>query len=229
MIVMAVGLLLLGGLVTDGGRQLNAKLAAEATAEEAARAGAAMLDLREQLARIDPDLATEAVEAYCAVAMENDERIDECEVEDFGRDTNKHTDIISVRVTMSVDALLFGIIGVNELRVDVTAEASPVRAVAAPGEDFNINPFTPTPDYPTLTVDIPTTEGTPSVSAPVPTEYTTELCGVTTALPLTVGLTCGVTTTTQEPPPPPGTTITSTVFSTHPTSVPPFPPLPETP
>jgi len=31
--VMAIGLLLLGGLVTDGGRQLNAKVRAEATAE----------------------------------------------------------------------------------------------------------------------------------------------------------------------------------------------------
>lgn len=224
-IVMALGMLLLGGLVTDGGRQLNAKLAATSTAQEAARAGANMLDQREQVAVIDPEKATEAVEAYCTVARENDSRIDVCEVERIGKEENaeKITYIIQVRVTMKVQAFLFGIIGQNELAVDVTADASPIQAVKAPGEDIVLDPFTPTPDFPTRTIDPPTDPAPSPTSNPVPDEYTTEVCGVTTAVPLTIGISCSVTTTTRPPPPPPAETITTTVFSPYPTSVAPFP------
>lgn len=224
-IVMALGLLLLGGLVTDGGRQLNAKLQAQSTAEEAARAGANMLDLRRQEARIDPDTATDAVNAYCDVAKANDSQIDECGVDEFGRDRNKEADWVSVRVTMKVPALLFGIIGVNELTVDVSAQASPVQAIAKPYEDANLNPIQPTADYPTITPNVPTTSGLEATSQPVPVDYTTNLCDIQTVVPLTVGLTCLTTTIVlpSSPPPPPKTTITETVFSTFPASVPAYP------
>jgi len=234
-IVMALGLLLLGGLVTDGGRQLNAKLQAQSTAEEAARAGATMLDLRQQEARIDKDTATDAVNAYCDVAKENDSRIDECGVDEFGRDENKEADWVSVRVTMKVPALLFGIIGVNELNVDVSAQASPVQAIAKPYQDANLNPIQPTADYPTITPNVSTTSGTAATSQPVPIDYTTFLCDLETVVPLTVGLSC-MTSTIVLPspppppppppppsPPPPPTTITTTVFSTFPTNVPAYP------
>lgn len=221
--VMAVGLLLLGGLVTDGGRQLNAKLQAESTAEEAARAGANMLDLRQKQAEIDRDMATAAVDAYCQVARSQDDRIDICEVVEFGRDGNKETDWVSVRVTMNVKALLFGIIGQNELSVDVTAQSSPVQAVLDPNNDIALEVFSPSPEYPSFPV--PTADDTPSPTAvPVPTGYTTQVCGQSTTLPLTVGVDCSVTTTVEPPPPPPGKTVTTTIYSTYPTVVPPFPP-----
>src|SRR5262245_46898393 len=91
-IVMAVGLLLLGGLVTDGGRQLNARLRAEAAAEEAARAGSTMLDLRETDAVIDPEKARQAVDRYCTLAREQDDTITTCELSDIGHEKDKNFD-----------------------------------------------------------------------------------------------------------------------------------------
>ncbi len=222
-IVMAVGLLLLGGLVTDGGRQLNAKLQAESTAEEAARAGANMLDLREKQAVLDHEMATAAVDEYCEVARSNDSRIDICEVDDFGRDGNKETDWVSVRVTMNVKALLFGIIGQNELQVDVTARSSPVQAVLDPYNDVNLNPFSPTPDYPSLPV--PTADDTPLPTAvPIPTVTSPPVPTVTSPSRPTDRPPPIPTDTTPPPPPPAGTTIQTTISSTNPTQVQPSPP-----
>lgn len=218
-VVMSIGLLLLGGLVTDGGRQLNAKLRAQATAEEAARAGATMLDLRQPEAVLDEGKAGDAVAAYCERAAEQDPTITTCEVSDFGHDDNKETDFVEVHVEITIPPLLFGIIGVSDLRADVTARASAVQAVKDPYHDVNQPPVTPKPEYPTTTLNVPITSGTEVTSVPVPTQYTTVLCGATTALPVTVGLTCTVTTSTPTPPPPPKTTETTTVFSPYPTSV----------
>lgn len=227
MIVMAVGMLLLGGLVTDGGRQLNAKLQAQATAEEAARAGANMLDLRllTDQPPLDQDMAREAVDAYCAVARANDDRIDVCEVDGFGVSDNNKGEFVSVRVTMNVKALLFGIIGQHELSVEATESATPVQAIEDPlDKQFVPEDVLPTPESPNYPSTVTVEEGEP----PPPTSllplsnYTTQVCGQSTVLPLTIAVSCTVTETV-EPKPPPGTTITTTIYSTRPTSVNPFP------
>jgi Putative Flp pilus-assembly TadE/G-like len=228
--VMALSLLLLGGLVTDGGRQLNIKLRAEATADEAARAGAIMIDQRLPGAVLDHTLAAREVTTYCRIAQQEDPTISMCEVSGFGHDANTDADWISVRVQVTESSLLFGIIGLSELHADTTQQASPVQAIVDPFNDPLSPSYSPTIVYPTVTVDPPKTTGSDVTSVPVPTNYTTTVCGTTTQLPLTVGLTCTISTTeeTKPPPPPPPaptTTVTSTVtsFSTYPTSVPPFP------
>jgi hypothetical protein len=221
-IVMAIGLLLLGGLVTDGGRQLNAKLRAQATAEEAARAGANMLDLREPEAVIDTDKATEAIERYCDLAMQQDDTITACEVTDFGHDDNKETDFVEVHVEMSISPLLFGLIGIQDLKANATATASAVQAVTDPYHDRAFPELSPSPDIPTTTIDIPTNTDDPtSVIINPPTGYTTHVCGTPFTLPLDQGVSCSQTTVTlpTDPPPPPTLTTVETSFTTYPTTV----------
>lgn len=226
--VMAIGLLLLGGLVTDGGRQLNAKLRAQATAEEAARAGANMIDLAEADPVLDQEAATTAANTFCAQAKSEDPLITDCAVSDFGNDPNKHVDWIEVRVRVEIDATLFGLIGVNTLYAEATERASAVQGITEPGNDVFGPSDNPSIVYPSNPITLRTTGGPGVTSVPVPTGYTTELCGVTTVLPTNIGVSCSTTTPTSEPssPPrttktssPPTTTETSTVYTTYPTSV----------
>lgn len=216
--VMAIGLLLLGGLVTDGGRQLNAKLRAQATAEEAARAGANMIDLREADPTLDRDAATTAANTFCAQATAEDPSITDCKVSGFGHDPNKLVDWVEVRVEVKIDATLFGLIGVNSLHAEATERASAVQGITDPGNDVLAPRDEPSIVYPSSGITA-TTTGPGITSVPVPTGYTTEVCGAVTVLPTNVGVSCSTTTTTPEPPPPPKTTETSTVFTTYPTSV----------
>jgi hypothetical protein len=219
---MAVGLLLLGGLVTDGGRQLNARLRAEATAEEAARAGSTMLDLRETNAVIDPEEAREAVERYCTLAKDQDDTITTCEVSDIGHDNDKDFDFVEVHVEITISPLLFGLIGVGDLHANATSSASAVQAVKDPYNDRAFPEFTPTPSYPTETITTETDDqDPPTVTITPPDQYPTTLCGQPTMLPTNQGATCSTTTITEptNPPPPPSTTYTTTTVSTYPTHV----------
>jgi hypothetical protein len=230
-IIMALGLLLLGGMVTDGGRQLNAKLRAQATAEEAARAGANMVDLREAGSPIEWDEARDAIAAYCARAAEADPTISECEPEDYGYDSaegSAHEDQgwVEARVAVEVEPLLFGIIGVDNLRADVSARAYAQVAVLDPLDDVFDVDYSPSVEYPTTTVTLPEDDQTSETVIEIPTEYPTTICGEETSVPLTIGVSCSVTTIvlpTEPPPPTPTATTTSTSYTTYPTSVPPFP------
>jgi Putative Flp pilus-assembly TadE/G-like len=217
-IVMAVGLLLLGGLVTDGGRQLNARLRAEATAEEAARAGSTMLDLRETNAVIDPEKARQAVDRYCTLAKDQDDTITACEVSDIGHDKDKNFDFVEVHVEITISPLLFGLMGVGDLHANATSSASAVQAVKDPYNDRAFPEFTPTPSYPTETITTTTDDNPPtSVTITPPDQYPTTLCGQPTMLPTNVGASCSTTTIPNPNPPPPSTETTT--ISTYPTNV----------
>lgn len=234
--MMAVSLLLLGGLVTDGGRQLNARLRAEATAEEAARAGANMIDLSVADPVLDREAATTAANLFCTQAKSEDPSITDCTVSGFGNDPNKHVDWIEVRVRVKIDATLFGLIGVNTLDAEATERASAVQGITDPGKDVLGPGDDPSIVYPSNPITAATTTNEPPSVVPVPTGYTTELCGVTTVLPTNVGVSCSTTIPTSEPTSPPGPTETSppgptgtsapptpteasTVYTTYPTSV----------
>jgi hypothetical protein len=209
-VVMAVGLLLLGGLVTDGGRQLNAQMRAQATAEEAARAGAAALKPFEAAAVVDREGAYAAVGAYCDQAADHDDTISTCQVADVARDAGTDTWYVSVRVRTRIDALLFGIIGVHSLDSDATARASAVLGVNdptdelyAPGLDVSVSYKTPT-----ITIDPPSDTGGPDVtSVPLPSQYVTTPANPCDSSPVTLDVTQSVTCTTSE--------VTSTVTNTQ--------------
>ena len=68
-LIFAIALLLLAGLVIDGGRQLNARGRALAYAQEAARAGAQAVDLdRRSQTKLVTDNALAIASNYCAQA-----------------------------------------------------------------------------------------------------------------------------------------------------------------
>ena len=66
MAILAVMIFTLAGLVIDGGRQLGARSRAVGYAQEAARVGAATIQLNTAEAKIDTAKAATAIAAFCA-------------------------------------------------------------------------------------------------------------------------------------------------------------------
>jgi len=223
-VVMALGLLLLGGLVTDGGRQLNAQLQARGYAEEAARAGANLLNLNLSRPTIDRTKSVAAVGEFCGVARAESDSITSCRVTGFGvvkNQSGQPVSYVEVTVQMELPTTLFGIIGIRTLHVSETARASEVEGIKEAG-DSDPGDVPPSIVYPTGTLTLPTTGGPSETSFPPPTDYPTTVCGVPTRLPVTVGQSCVPTTITRPPPPPPPpprTTITTRTPSDYPTTV----------
>lgn len=225
-VVMALGLLLLGGLVTDGGRQLNAQLQAQAYAEEGARAGANPLVLTQAQPSIDKAKSTAEVARFCAVARTQSSTITDCGVTGFG--SKKDADgqpvyFVEVTVDMELETTLFGIIGIHTLHVSQTATASAVEGIQRAGDE-GPGDAPPSIVYPSVTTTLQTSDGNPTTSFPVPTDYPTTVCGQPTRLPVTMGQTCVRTTyttrTTHTPPPPPASTFRTTVTTRSPSAYP---------
>jgi putative Flp pilus-assembly TadE/G-like protein len=224
-VVMALGLLLLGGLVTDGGRQLNAQLQARGFAEEAARAGANPLVLTERQPSIDRAKSVAEVGRYCAVARQESKEITSCRVTGFGAHKDPNgvpVSYVEVTVEMSLQTTLFGIIGIHTLHVSESATASEVEGIQQAG-DQGPGDQPPSIQYPTGSLTIPTS-GAPTVTSfPFPTIYTTIVCGLRTVLPVTLGQSCvrtSVPTTITKPPPPPPPPPRTTITRTIPTRTP---------
>lgn len=223
-VVMALGLLLLGGLVTDGGRQLNAQLQARAYAEEAARAGANPLVLTERQPQIDRAKSVAEVEGFCAVARQESREITSCRVTGFGsrKDPNGvPVSYVEVTVEMSLTTTLFGIIGIHTLHVLESSTASEVEGIKQAG-DQGPGDAPPSIKYPTGSITVPTTGAPSDTSFPPPTDYPTTVCGVPTRLPVTIGQSCIHTeypTTVKTPPPPHRTIIKTRTPSNYPTTV----------
>lgn len=227
-VVMALGLLLLGGLVTDGGRELNAQLQARGYAEEAARAGANPLQLTERQPGIDRGKSVQAVAEYCAVARQESHNITDCGVTGFGtkKDPNgQPVTYVEVTVKMDLATSLFGIIGIHTLHVSQTATAAAVEGINEAG-DQGPGDQPPSIQYPSVSITLPTSDGNPTTVFTPPSSYTTTVCRQQTVLPVTLGQSCvrtTITTTITHPPPPPPTTITKTMVtktaSDYPTTV----------
>jgi hypothetical protein len=222
---MALGLLLLGGLVTDGGRELNAQLQARGYAEEAARAGANPLVLTQKQPTIDRTKSMAEVAEFCAVARKESTEITSCGVTGFGSEKDPNGQPVSyvkVTVEMALQTTLFGIIGIHTLHVSETATASSVEGISEAG-DQGPGEQPPSIEYPTGTLTLPTT-GEPSVTSfPPPTDYPTTVCGMPTRLPVTIGQSCVLTmvpTTIIKPPPPPPPPPRTTIITSVPTRTP---------
>lgn len=112
-VVLGVALLVVGGLVIDGGYTLGARREAMNQAEQAARAGSDALNegsLRDGTVRVDPGRAIAAANAYLArmgahgsVSVNGDE--------------------VTVTVTSRQDTKILSIVGVGSLPVEATASA----------------------------------------------------------------------------------------------------------
>jgi len=123
--MLMVALLALAGLVIDGGRKLNENASADAVAQEAARAGAGMVNTSAAYAsgsfRVDPGQAVSAARAYLAGAGYK------------GSVTVTGADQIRVTVTVTEHTLVLSLIGIDTMKAKGTAVASLVAGVTGPG------------------------------------------------------------------------------------------------
>jgi Flp pilus assembly protein TadG len=128
--ILALMILLLGGLVVDGSRQLNARGRAVAYAEEAARAGASAVDLAKTDLVLDETEAQLRVDDYCARVLGSGE-VTECaflRIEEVGPDDPRPI-VVRTRVRLQIQAGLLNIVGVSRLTAGAEARARPYEGV----------------------------------------------------------------------------------------------------
>lgn len=131
--VIAYVLLLLGGLVIDASRQLNARGEAVAFAEEAARAGAQAVQV-DQFA-LDEPTARERVADYCA-RVEELGQVQSCA---FVRvepapDAEGRPLVVVVHVETQIDTTLLGLAGVRTLTASGDGRARPYEGIEEAGD-----------------------------------------------------------------------------------------------
>lgn len=122
-VIVALGLIVMIGLVYDGGRALAAQQQAAGIAGEAARAGAGELDIdylrATGIARLDPAAAHATATDWIAAA---------------GRTGTVTTSTTEVTVTVVIDspAQLLAAVGIGTITVDAEATARPRIGVTTP-------------------------------------------------------------------------------------------------
>jgi Flp pilus assembly protein TadG len=131
--IIAMALLLLGGLTIDASRQLNARGQAVAFAQEAARAGAQGVDITATDLKLDPVLAKQRVEDYCD-RVETLGQVKSCRFLRFERvsDSDPRPLVVVTEVKMQIATTLLGMVNVDHLTASTTAKARPYEGVTAP-------------------------------------------------------------------------------------------------
>jgi Flp pilus assembly protein TadG len=170
-VILAVMIFTLAGLVIDGGRQLGAKSRAVGYAQEAARAGAATIDLNSPEAKIDITKAGDAVATFCAEVSANDPAVTNCGTSELD---DQH---LQVKVRIDNKTTFLGMVGIQDLPANGVGEAHAEQGVTKAEE---------TPKIPPIVVN-PTSEG-----PGLPTE---------TAMPPTLDLPCPAWTIGSPRPP----------------------------
>ena len=133
--VLAFILLLLGGLVIDASRLLNARGRAVAYAEEAARAGAGAIEPGQAVLELDQATVQARVEDYCrAVLADADQNggVLECAFRPPLQpvsDTDRRLLLVRVFVRLEIPASLLGIVGVQVLGASGEGSARPFEGV----------------------------------------------------------------------------------------------------
>jgi hypothetical protein len=125
--VAAVGLLLLAGLVVDGGAKVRAIQRADRLAAEAGRAGGQAIDVRAAIPGnvpvVNPSAAIRAAQAYLTAQGVTGQ----VRVADAGR-------ALVVDVTVSSPTVFLGLMGVNRVTVHGTSTVRLVRGVTGGGQ-----------------------------------------------------------------------------------------------
>ena len=130
--VFAFVLLLLGGLIVDASRLLNARGRAVAFAEEAARAGASAIEQGRAELRIDESTMRARVKQYCdAVMADPSGGVWFCEFDSLSEvgDGDSRRLVVAVKVRLRIPASLLGMIGVDELNASAFGSARPFEGV----------------------------------------------------------------------------------------------------
>jgi hypothetical protein len=164
--VLAFILLLLGGLVVDASRLLNARGRAVAYAEEAARAGASAIRPGQAVLALDEAVVEARVRAYCdAILGDPDQRggVQECRYVPPLREVSSGDPrrlVVRVFVRLEIPAALLGMVGVQTLTATGEGSARPYEGLDPRDVDSSPPPVdVPVPENPP--------EAPPEVGVPV--------------------------------------------------------------
>lgn len=168
--VLGFILLLLGGLVIDASRLLNARGRAVAYAEEAARAGASAIRPGQAVLELDEAVVRARVAGYCdAILADPDQRggVQQCEyrppLREVG-DGDPRRLVVTVVVRLEMPASLLGIVGVRVLRASGEGSARPYEGVDPRDVDSSPPP-----------VDVPVPANPPDLPPEVDVDFEPEL------------------------------------------------------
>lgn len=128
--IIAMMLLLLGGLVIDASRQLNARGQAVAFAEEAARAGAQGVDIDRTDLVLDETMARDRVTRYCdrVLALAQVTECDFVRIEEVS-DSDPRRLVVVTSVNTEIETTLLGIVGAQTLTASGEARARPYEGI----------------------------------------------------------------------------------------------------
>lgn len=141
MVIVALALLILGGLVVDGSGQLSARARAKAYAEEAARAAAQKIDPTKGFPTIIADEADAAIADYCAAIQAVDEDVRGCERTDIVEETGgSQLASVTVEVEIVYDPIMLGFVLSGPNAVSESATANPIQGIVEPELDAFVPP-----------------------------------------------------------------------------------------
>ncbi len=133
--ILAVMIFTLAGLVIDGGRQLGARSRAVGYAQEAARVGAATIELNTAEAKIDTAKAAVAIADFCAQVSSNDPTVTSC------APTQLTTDQVDISVGIANKTTFLGLIGKTTLKSTGTGTAHAEQGVEKNNDSPTIPPI----------------------------------------------------------------------------------------
>ncbi|MEU4291941.1 Tad domain-containing protein [Kribbella sp. NPDC026596] len=210
--ILAVMIFTLAGLVIDGGRQLGARSRAVGYAQEAARVGAAAIQLNSAEAKIDTTKAATAIAAFCAQVTTNDPAVTSC------APTTLTEEEVDISVSIANKTTFLGLIGKQSLKASGTGQAHAEQGINKADDSPTIPPIVVnrTPDGP----GAPTSTAVPpTIDLPCPTWTIGSPTPIWTLTPLPFPATCTPSVTpTPDPssPTPPATPPTTTPPSSPP-------------
>jgi hypothetical protein len=138
--VIALVLLLLGGLGIDGSRQLNARGEAVAFAEEAARAGAQGVDINASQLQLDEGLVKQRVHDYCVeVAKRGQAECHFVRIEQVSQGDPRML-VVVTEANLSIKPSLLGIVHPGDLKAKAVARARPYEGVRGEGDFLTQSP-----------------------------------------------------------------------------------------
>jgi hypothetical protein len=183
--ILAVMIFTLAGLVIDGGRQLGAKSRAVGYAQEAARVGAATIQLNSIEAKIDTTKAGAAVAAFCGEVSSNDKAVQSCGA------TELTDDGLKVQVVIGNETTFLGMVGIGHLDATGTGEAHAEQGVNKADDSPKIPPIVVSSrtDGPG-NIPITNTAVPPTLDIPCPSNWTVGVTSPPWNLPFPIPASC---------------------------------------
>lgn len=165
-VILIVMIFLLAGLVLDGGRQLGARSRAAGYAQEAARVGAASIDLNSDEAKIDVAKAGDAIGEFCRQVMGNDSAVVGC------APTVLNDEQVRVEVELSSKTVFLAVVGYSDLTAKGAGEAHAEQGILKSDDSPTVPPLTviPTDEEPDVTIN--PTANPPTLDIPCPVRWT---------------------------------------------------------